>query len=161
MSANNQYEGQLFKIATHEGDKYVPGITIDDCPGLAVTLSGVARFTITHIRSGTSLCKGNYERCDNAILDMTRFAAIAKAYGFSWKDEKPQDCIKNIKNMPVPFSGATISGKDGETPITIQRFIERLRPCIPFRDIDTPPWEEIHPIDQADHLLIEMENQTP
>lgn len=147
------YDGQLFKIATHEGDKYVPGITLEKCPGLAVTMSGIGRFTITHIATGARLCNGNYERCDNAILEMTRLTAIAIAHKFSWEDKNPQEKIKSIANERVPFAAAITTDSDGRRPMTIQSYIEGLRPYIPWRDIDTPLWEETHPIDLAEDVL--------
>lgn len=151
-----KYEGPLFKLATKEGDKFVPGITVDQCPGLAVTMSGVGRFTITHINSGSRVCNGNYERCDRAVLDMVRLASIASAYGFSWEEESPKDRILGIADKPVPFDGCTITDNDGTRPMPIGRFIQSLRPCVPFRDIDSPLWEDERPIDEAERILSAM-----
>jgi len=150
------YDFEPFRISTKDGDKYVPGITAEWCSGLAVTMVGFGRFTITHTPSGYRVCNGNYERCDMAILDMARLSAIAKSYGFSWSDEKPQDQIKAILDMPVPFDGATITDNDGERPMPIGRFIQSLRPCVPFRDIDSPLWEDERPIDEAERILSAM-----
>lgn len=157
---SEQYEGQLFKIETHDGAKFVPGITIDGCLGLAVTMAGVGRFSITHLATGLSVVNGKYERCDNAILEVARLTAIAKTHGFSWKDESPQQRIKGISNEPVPFSGATITDKDGTRPMSIGSYIRSLHPLIPGRGIDTPPWEDVHPIDLAEDVLREMAGQT-
>jgi PAS domain-containing protein len=156
LRESEKYEGQLFKIATQDGYKFVPGVAIEQCSGLAVTMCGVGRFTITHISSGSRVCNGNYERCDKAIHDMSRLAAIAHAHGFSWEEESPQDRIKEIADKPVPFDGCTITDKDGTRPMPIGRFIQSLRPCVPFRDIDSPPWEDERPIDEAERILSAM-----
>ena len=148
-----QYDGEIFRIETKDGDKYSPGITINTCDGLAVTMAGFGRFTITHIPSGRRVCNGNYERCDNAILEMVRLAMIAKANGFSWSDKNPQQKIKEVADRPVPFGGATITDKDGIRPMTIGRYISTLKPHIPFFDIDTPPWEELSPIAEAEKIM--------
>ena len=153
---SKSYDGELFRISTKDGDKYVPGITAEGCSGLAVTMVGFGRFTITHTPSGYRVCNGNYERCDKAIHDMSRLAAIAHAHGFSWEEESPQDRIKEIADKPVPFDGCTITDNDGTRPMPIGRFIQSLRPCVPFRDIDSPLWEDERPIDEVERILSAM-----
>lgn len=153
---DSKYEGELVRISTNEGDKYVPAFYVDECPGLAITLSSVGKFTVTHIATGLGVCKGNYERHANAVLLVVRLTFIAKTYGFSWEDDNIKDHLAKIFMQPVPFIGATVTDRDGERPMTIQSFIEGLRPVIPLGDIDTPLLEDDNPLDMAADILGEF-----
>lgn len=144
---DSKYEGELVRISTNEGDKYVPAFYVDECPGLAITLSSVGKFTVTHIATGLGVCKGNYERHANAVLLVVRLTFIAKTYGFSWEDDNIKDRLNKVFSQPVPF---------GERPMTIQSFIEGLRPVIPLGDIDTPLLEDDNPLDMAADILGEF-----
>ncbi len=161
MSKN--YEGQLYKVATKDGDRYAPGLTLPECPGLAVTACAFGRFEITHLPTGTRVSSGNYERCDNAILDMCRLTLIAKTYGFSWEEKDLRDRIKEHGKKPVPFNGATITDAAGERPLPVQNWIFNLRSALPWGSIDTQLWEENPPQKQAEELLEELakENHIP
>ncbi len=148
-----RYEGQMHMIATDDGERYVPGLTLSECPGLAVTAHGFGRFAITHLATGRRVCSGTYERCDNAILDMCRLALIAKSYGFSWDEKAAKERVKACSKEPVPFDGATVKDASGERPVSIEYWIFNLRGALPGASIDTPLWEEDPPQDQAERLL--------
>lgn len=146
----------LYDITTDKGTQPVPGFVLPDCPGLAITLADAGRFTITHLATGMRVSAGNYERFDNALVDLIRLTLIARTYNFCWSDADAKESISSLKTEPVPFDECTVHDKDGVRPMAAFHWVRSLTPYMPFRDIDSPPWEERHPGDQAEELLNDL-----
>ena len=56
-------------VVTDKGQLDVPAIVLDECPGLAVTMSNFGLFEVTHGKSGRKL-SAKYERAINAVVSM-------------------------------------------------------------------------------------------
>ena len=124
------------------------GVTIPECPGLAVTTARFGRFTVTHIATGLRVVPGVYERCDNAIRDTAKLALIAKIHGFSWDCDDPKEKFNAVRGNPVPFEGATTITSEGESPMSISSWMQHL--C-------ALPWEELTPLDEAKKIIAKSE----
>ena len=152
---SKQYNGELFRIATKEGERFVPGVTIPECPGLAVTTARFGRFTVTHIATGLRVVPGVYERCDNAIRDTAKLALIAKTHGFSWDCDDPKEKFNAVRGNPVPFEGATTITSEGESPMSISGWMYALC-ALPWEAIDFMSWEELTPLDEAKKIIAKI-----
>jgi len=125
-------------------------------PGMAVTMLNFGVFCVTHLPTGMAMDFGS-EREGTAALRMASFAAIAKAYGFSWADiqsvAEGSAKLKGLKDHPVPFEGATVTSGGTTTPMTIGEWYQCLR--MTRMVSDEFPWEapSERPLDQAVNLL--------
>jgi len=125
----------------------VPGLTHDNCPGLAVSMSLFGAFTVTHIESGTKMCD-HYERASSAILVMSQYALIAASKSVSWGDLDSQEAVKMISDASaddVPFDGYTSTSIDGVRKFTVKEW----RDSLTTRFFDESPWEERDPLEDA------------
>lgn len=142
VDSTPKWESTEAQIACEGGPKVVPALTNEWCPGLAVTMAMFGLFRVTHIASGRAI-GGEYERAANATLELVKWAAVAKAAGFSWAGsaEEVQLAVKACADMPVPFVGATSTGADGTRPLTFSEW----RRTFAFPWCDEFPFEEESP----------------
>ena len=124
-------------IKTDKGDIERPAMVSDLCPGLAISKTSFARFSITHIKSGTKM--GTlYQLFGDALLVFSKLALIAKHNDISWdvdSDEVP-NILKKINDIPVPFDSTVIHmGKERKQ--TCKEFFEGLR----FEDLHSSIFE--------------------
>lgn len=147
---------ETVEVSTNAGFIDVPAFKLEDHQGLAITMKSFGSFDITHTKSGLRVVNGSYERFDHALLDMARLLLIAAIYKFSWSEDDPAKKFMEIWENPVPFDGAT-STRNGETvPMTIKDWKQLLVPFPTLSHIDSQPWEERCPLNQADDLLGEV-----
>jgi len=134
-------------INTERGSVSVPGLTHDNCPGLAVTMHPFGAFTVTHIESGMKMC-GGYERASSAILVMSQYALIAASKSASFKGLDQQGAINLISDAgsdDVPFDGCTSTSIEGVRKLTVKEWQGSLTNCF----LDEFPWEENDPFEGA------------
>lgn len=139
-------------IACSDGPTEVPALRHPRCPGLAVTMASFGRFRVTHTGSGLAI-GGTYERAGGAVHEMVQWAAIARAYGFTYKVEDSsavRDCVLHCADRWVPFAEATSTGADGTRPLTVREWVQTVRSN---QVGDEFPWEGDSPWDEADALL--------
>lgn len=114
-------------IKTQEGDVERPAIVSDLCPGLAICHVTFARFSVTHIKSGTRI-GGSFRLFGDAFLLFARLALIAKNNDVSWDVDQGDigDVAKKIYDSPVPFDNFTVILKGEERKQTCKEFLEGL-----------------------------------
>lgn len=134
-----------------KGEIIVPALTHPNAPGLAVTMCDFGVFEVTHIPSGFRMT-GRHERMGSALLLLSQFSKIAKAYSFSWADlnkEQSASKINELGDDPVPFDGFT-STCNGETkPGLIKEWLRTLNMYTFDSIFGEFPWEESNPLDDA------------
>lgn len=139
-------------VALKDGSQMVPAMVHPWCPGLAVTSAHFGLFAVTHLASGNAL-GGVYERAGNAAVEMTEWAAIAFANGWTWDlgaDEVVR-AVHSIGDQPVPFEGATATSKDGVRPLTVREWVGIVRGNTGADD--EFPWEEESPWYRAEQNI--------
>lgn len=135
--------------------RLVPARQHPMAPGLAVTMLNFGIFCVTHIPTGMAMDRGS-EREGSATLLMAQFAAIAKANGFAWDritgGEEGAAHMVAIKDLPVPFEGATYTSSEGAKPMTIGEWFSFIKSSWAS---DEFPWEteSKHPLEKAVVLL--------
>lgn len=126
----------------------VPALMHERCDGLAVTMFPFGVFSVTHTRSGMSLCNSS-ERASTALLNMSQFALVADLAGKSWTDvgnaQEAADLLKSVDEREVPFDGCTTTSRDGTRKMTVGEWFRTIR--IPV--FDEFPWEEKDPSTEA------------
>lgn len=154
MSEENteiQCKREQITVKTDKGSIEVPGLIHPNCPGLAVTMCGFGVFEVTHINSGESMT-GRHERMGSALLLLSEFHKIAKAYSFDWSELSKDQAIEKINELgdqPVPFEGSTSTSNGITEPMKIIEWMRTIRMYSFESFFGEFPWEEYHPLDRA------------
>lgn len=121
-------------LATTTGDQVLRAIVHPKAPGLAVTMHHFGSFDVTHIKSGKKIA-GPYGRCGRAMLTLAEFSRC-----FDWTQDAAGIAAQLAEKgeLPVPFSGHTITQEGRTRPQTIAEYAASARNWI-FSD--EFPWE--------------------